>query len=46
MDLEISDRVRIPLDTLSQFVYLLNGLVRWNLVKQIFAAFGDKLFVV
>ena len=36
----------ILLDTLSYFVHLLNGLVRWNLVKQIFAAFGDKLFVV
>ena len=43
----ISDGVfGILLDTLSHFVHLLNGLVIWNLVKQIFAALGDKLFVV
>ena len=36
---------RIPTDTLSHFVHPLNGLVRWNLVKQIFSVFDDKLFV-
>ena len=42
----IRQRFGIPLDTLSHFVHPLNGLVRWNLVKQIFAAFDDKLFAV
>ena len=43
---EYQTEFRILLDTLSHFVHLLNVLVRWNLVKQIFAASGDKLFVV
>ena len=42
----IRQSLGFPLDTLSYFVHPLNGLVRWNLVKKIFAAFGDKLLAI